>query len=203
MSEQTSNVHDIEEAMPHQTAELICVHCHHRAIHVWPMCTALKALECDGCDRSGYLIKTGQDLTDSANQSSAVETEALVISMNARIDAMGPEAFKALVQKCSGKTPEPALENEFSPNWVSPPGRTLDEFILLRGVTWKDLALCLGKGQKWACDLKAGRAKLSAETAVKLEELFPATPAEFWMNLETAFRLFLERRKAKEGAPNV
>lgn len=51
----------IEENLPHEIAELICLKCLNRAIHVYPSSVLLKDLECK-CGEVGYLIKTGQTL---------------------------------------------------------------------------------------------------------------------------------------------
>lgn len=53
----------IEENLPHEIAELICLKCLNRAIHVYPSSVSLKDLECK-CGEVGYLIKTGQTLDD-------------------------------------------------------------------------------------------------------------------------------------------
>lgn len=49
----------IESALPHFSGELICLGCHHRAVHVWPCQTPLARLACD-CGAVGLLIATGQ-----------------------------------------------------------------------------------------------------------------------------------------------
>ena len=54
---------DIEANLPHEVAELICLNCHSRAIHVYPQSTLLKNLECK-CGITGLLIQTGQTLED-------------------------------------------------------------------------------------------------------------------------------------------
>ena len=51
----------IEENTPHEVAELICLKCHNRAIHVYPVETLLKDLQCK-CGTTRLLIKTGQTL---------------------------------------------------------------------------------------------------------------------------------------------
>ena len=53
----------IEENLSHEIAELICLKCLNRAIHVYPSSVPLKDLECK-CGEVGYLIKTGQTLDD-------------------------------------------------------------------------------------------------------------------------------------------
>lgn len=55
---------DIEEGKSHEVAELICLNCHSRAIHVYPVETLLKDLQCK-CGATGLLIKTGQTLYTS------------------------------------------------------------------------------------------------------------------------------------------
>lgn len=54
-------VRDIEENIPHEVSELICLKCFRRAIHAYPISTLLRDLECE-CGEVGYLIKTGQTL---------------------------------------------------------------------------------------------------------------------------------------------
>ena len=54
---------EIEEYIPHETAEVICLKCLHRWIDVYPEDTQLKNLQCP-CGETGYVIKTGQTLPD-------------------------------------------------------------------------------------------------------------------------------------------
>jgi len=51
------------ENEPHEVAELICLKCFDRAIHIYPEKTPLKNLQCR-CGEVGYLIKTGQTLKE-------------------------------------------------------------------------------------------------------------------------------------------
>ena len=53
----------IEENMPHEVSEVICLKCLNRWIAVYPEKTLLKDLECK-CGEVGYVIKTGQTLED-------------------------------------------------------------------------------------------------------------------------------------------
>ena len=48
----------------HEVAELICLKCLDRAIHVYSEKTLLKHLQCK-CGEVGYLIKTGQTLEEA------------------------------------------------------------------------------------------------------------------------------------------
>jgi hypothetical protein len=49
----------IEDNIPHEVSEVICLKCLHRWIAVYPTSTLLKDLECK-CGAVGYVIKTGQ-----------------------------------------------------------------------------------------------------------------------------------------------
>ena len=51
------------ENEPHEVAELICLKCFDREIHIYPEKTPLKYLQCK-CGEVGYLIKTGQTLEE-------------------------------------------------------------------------------------------------------------------------------------------
>ena len=56
-------ISDIELNLPHEVAELICLKCLNRWIGVYPSELPLKDIECK-CGEVGYVIKTGQTLTD-------------------------------------------------------------------------------------------------------------------------------------------
>ena len=49
---------------PHEVAEVICLKCLHRWIGVWNEKTLLKQLQCPSCNDVGYVIKTGQSITE-------------------------------------------------------------------------------------------------------------------------------------------
>jgi len=53
----------IEDAMPHEVAELICLKCLHRWVGVYPETTLLKDIECK-CGTIGAVIKTGQTIQE-------------------------------------------------------------------------------------------------------------------------------------------
>lgn len=55
-----SEIHYIEENLPHKTSEVVCLWCLKRWIAVRPMTTLLKDLECAGCHKQGYVIETGE-----------------------------------------------------------------------------------------------------------------------------------------------
>ena len=53
----------IEQILPHEVCEVICVKCGKRWISVHPERTLLKELECPNCGQ-GFVIKTGQLLVE-------------------------------------------------------------------------------------------------------------------------------------------
>lgn len=52
---------DINNNIPHEVSEVICLKCLNRWIAVYPEDTPLKTLECK-CGEVGFVIKTGQTL---------------------------------------------------------------------------------------------------------------------------------------------
>lgn len=58
-----SEIINIEEAKPHEVAELICLKCLHRWIGVYPEDLPLKHIRCT-CGEIGAVIKTGQTIME-------------------------------------------------------------------------------------------------------------------------------------------
>lgn len=61
-----SNIHYIEENLPHKASEVVCLVCLKRWIAVRPMATFLKDIECPQCRKQGYVIETGE-IIDTEN----------------------------------------------------------------------------------------------------------------------------------------
>lgn len=55
---------NFEEHIPHKVSETICVKCGHRQIDVRPVDTLLKDLECPECGRVGFIIETGEEISE-------------------------------------------------------------------------------------------------------------------------------------------
>jgi Zn finger protein HypA/HybF involved in hydrogenase expression len=53
-----------EEQTPHIVSEVVCLSCLHRWISVRPQQTLLKQLECPNCHKAGYVIATGEQLSE-------------------------------------------------------------------------------------------------------------------------------------------
>lgn len=54
----------IEDNLPHEISEVICLKCLNRWIAVYPEEVLLKELQCPKCEETGYVIKTGQTLPE-------------------------------------------------------------------------------------------------------------------------------------------
>lgn len=59
-----SNIIPIETNMPHKVSEVICIYCKRRWIDVRPTETLLKDLECPYCQKTGYVIETGEEIDE-------------------------------------------------------------------------------------------------------------------------------------------
>ena len=55
-----SEIHYIDENLPHKTSGVVCLGCLKRWIAVRPTATPLKDLECPQCHKQGYVIETGE-----------------------------------------------------------------------------------------------------------------------------------------------
>ena len=55
-----SEIHHIEENLPHKVSEVICIDCKYRWLAVRPTITLLKDLECPWCGKQGFVIETGE-----------------------------------------------------------------------------------------------------------------------------------------------
>ena len=59
-------VQEVEESSGgFEVAEMICLMCLKRFIDVRPVGTLLKNLECPGCHKTGYIIETGEYMTEN------------------------------------------------------------------------------------------------------------------------------------------
>ena len=85
------------------------------------------------------------------------------------------------------------------PAEVFPPGEMLRDELEARGWTQNDLAVILGRPFRLVNEIVSGKRAISPETARGLGEALDTDP-QFWMNLETAYRLSLVRGKEGEVA---
>lgn len=82
----------------------------------------------------------------------------------------------------------------FKPNYVSPPGDTLQETIEAIGMSQKELALRMGKAHKTINEIIKGKAPITPDTALQLERVL-GVPASFWNNRERQYREALAQQE--------
>lgn len=78
-------------------------------------------------------------------------------------------------------------ENEFKPDWASPPGATIVDIITEKGLKPLDVARHLGLSVETFALLLAGETQIDDWLAIKLE-LVLGPPAAFWKQREKQFR---------------
>jgi addiction module HigA family antidote len=92
---------------------------------------------------------------------------------------------------------EHAQGEPLRPDWVSPPGETIEDLLEERRWTQTELAERTGLTRKHINDLLRGRAHISADTAVRLDKTLGGSPG-FWLEREAQYRAALERRQELE-----
>ncbi|WP_449355238.1 HigA family addiction module antitoxin [Virgibacillus natechei] len=88
-------------------------------------------------------------------------------------------------------------KNEFNPDYIVPPGETLEELLEHYDMTQAELAERTGRTPKLINEIIKGKASLTPETGLQLERVF-GVEAEFWNNLESNYRELLARKKSEE-----
>lgn len=78
-------------------------------------------------------------------------------------------------------------QNEYRPDVVSPPGETLLEIIDTIGMSQTELAKRMGRPIKTINEIIQGKASITAETAIQLEQVL-RVPASFWLKREQQYR---------------
>jgi HTH-type transcriptional regulator/antitoxin HigA len=80
-----------------------------------------------------------------------------------------------------------AIQNQYTPDYVSPPGETLQEILEERGISQAELAERTGRPKKTINEIINGKAAITPETALQLERVL-GIPASFWNNRERQYR---------------
>jgi HTH-type transcriptional regulator / antitoxin HigA len=75
-----------------------------------------------------------------------------------------------------------------------PPGEFIRDELLARNWTQEDLADILGRPSKMVSQVISGQKRITTQTAQELAAAF-GTSAEVWLNLESAYRLSVERHE--------
>lgn len=84
------------------------------------------------------------------------------------------------------------LQNEYEPDYVSPPGETLLETLEAIGMSQAELAKRMGRPTKTVNEIIQAKAAITDETALQLERVL-RVPAAFWLKLEQNYRESLVR----------
>ncbi|MDJ0597442.1 MAG: HigA family addiction module antitoxin [Crocosphaera sp.] len=86
------------------------------------------------------------------------------------------------------------IDNKYKPDYVSPPGETIEEILEEQGMTQSELAERMGRPKKTINEIIKGKAAITPETALQLE-LVLKIPANFWNNREQLYRDYLARQE--------
>lgn len=84
----------------------------------------------------------------------------------------------------------------FTPDWISPPGETIADLIEEQEWSQADLAKRLGYTTKYISLLIDGKAPITEEIALKLENVLGSS-ASFWLIREAQYRAKLTQQKAE------
>lgn len=80
-----------------------------------------------------------------------------------------------------------AIQNQYTPDYVSPSGETLQEILEEHGMSQAELAERTGRLKKTINEIINGKAAITPETALQLERVL-GIPASFWNNRERQYR---------------
>jgi HTH-type transcriptional regulator / antitoxin HigA len=75
----------------------------------------------------------------------------------------------------------------FLPDWISPPGETVQDLMEEHGWTEAQLVQQLGLSQDFVSELISGEALLNETVALRLHEVLGA-PVSFWLVREAKYR---------------
>lgn len=85
-----------------------------------------------------------------------------------------------------------AQSNQYDPDYVSPPGETLQETLQTLGMSQASLADRIGRSLKMINEIIKGKAPITPKMALELERVV-GVPATFWNNRERYFREFVAK----------
>ncbi|MDP8223617.1 MAG: HigA family addiction module antitoxin [Candidatus Lernaella stagnicola] len=88
---------------------------------------------------------------------------------------------------------------QFNPDWISPPGDTIDELLEELGWRQTDLAKRMDVTAPFVNDLVKGRVPISTQIAERLSRVLGSTP-NFWLVRDAQYQAGLARKDAIEAA---
>lgn len=89
------------------------------------------------------------------------------------------------------------MDNTRGPARLVPPGRIIERELDARGWTQKDLAEIMARPEQAISEIVNGKKRITPETARELASAF-GTSTDFWINIETRYRLRLAEREGAE-----
>ena len=89
------------------------------------------------------------------------------------------------------------MDNTLKPARAVSPGHIIHRELEARGWSQRDLAVIMGRPYQAVNEIVRGTKRITPETARELAQAFGTTP-EFWMSLETNYRLRLAAQEDKE-----
>lgn len=93
------------------------------------------------------------------------------------------------------------IDNQYEPDYVSPPGETLLETLEALGMSQAELAERTGRPRKTINEIVKGKAAITPETALQFERVL-GVPASFWSKREYHYREFLAREEERKKLAN-
>ena len=93
------------------------------------------------------------------------------------------------------------IQNQYTPDYVSPPGETLLEVIGEREMSQAELAKRMGRPKKTINEIIQGKTAITPETALQLERVL-GIPASFWNNREQQYRQYQARTDEQKRLGN-
>ena len=78
--------------------------------------------------------------------------------------------------------------NQYRPDYVVPPGRVLEEYLQVQGISYAELARRCGRSPELIREIIAGKAPLEPETALRFAKVL-GVDASIWMGIEADYRL--------------
>lgn len=89
------------------------------------------------------------------------------------------------------------LNNEFNPDWISPPGETIVELLDELGLSIEELSCKIGLSSKKSQQLLDGDLSICQSLASKLESTLKVS-SKFWLSRDSQYQSFKEKLKVKE-----
>lgn len=102
--------------------------------------------------------------------------------------------IKAIIE--SGSKEQFALPDDITPGYVPSPGEVIRDELKARGCSQRDLANMMVRPIQVVNDIINAKTEITTETAIELGAAF-GTSADFWLNLEKDYRLWLEGQESE------